>query len=135
VICPALARDSFLCGAVGGWWWEGGGGGGRSLEGLQCEGGGGGGCDGLLLPGGGGGAPLLTVLTGGGGGLLSFPFWMLVSSLETPWIGRGVLLCGPGPIVAGGRAWEKLLEDREGGLRGGSKEGGGGGFIEGCTGG
>ena len=52
-------------------------------------------------------------------------------------MGRGVLLCGPGPIVAGGRAWEKLLEEREGGLRGGSREevGGGGGFMEGWAGG
>ena len=60
-------------------------------------------------------------------------------TLETFCIGRGVLLWGPGPIVAGGLPWLKLLEDLEGGFpRAGGISGlglgGGGGFIDGCTG-
>ena len=39
---------------------------------------------------------------------------------------------GPGPIVAGGLCWLKLLEAREGGAPCGL--GGGGGLIIGCTG-
>ena len=51
---------------------------------------------------------------------------------DTGCIGSGVLSLGPGPIVAGGRCWLKLLEALEGGLPCGL--GGGGGFIAGWTG-
>lgn len=83
-----------------------------------------------MLEGGRGGG-LDTVLTGGGGGLI-LPFCILVSSRDAGCIGSGVLSLGPGPMVAGGRCWLKLLEAREGGAPCGL--GGGGGFMAGCTG-